>query len=188
MNKVTVLALCSLAAFVGLAAQQPQTNKEPTSGRVTASVFLITKSGDLKPGRLADVTLFYFPKSGQTGKSPGEVYKNFEIKAMNRLVEKMTVDKLVGDEYCQADFEQYRTALDSTVEWASNEGRSGQVRTTQADEEGRFKITVPPGGYTIVVWGQAGMNLAFWETTITVTAGQTVAVKLSSPRQACVQQ
>ena len=105
------------------------------------------------------------------------------------LYKKITVDKLTGDDYCQAALTGYVHALESTLQWAEEQGKSNQVKTADADEEGHFRMVgLAPGRYILVVSGQAGVNSAFWEKGIIITAGQTTAVKLSSPKQACLQQ
>jgi hypothetical protein len=193
MNKAILLVPILIALSVGGAAQTPQTNASQqstiptTTGKLAGSAFLITKSGDLKPARLASIRLLYF-EGGQTSTTPGVVYKGNEEVVTKMWLKKLTVDKLTGEDLCQWELEAHRAALESAVKSAAEQGKTGQVRTADADEEGRFKVNgIPAGHYTLIVWGQAGMNTAFWRENIVVVAGKITSIKLSKPRTACLQ-
>jgi hypothetical protein len=95
---------------------------------------------------------------------------------------------LSDEQICLETIKEDIAAVASTVEWAATENLLNQVKSTEADEEGHFKLSgVPPGDYTLAASGQAGMNTAYWEQDdVVITSGQTTSVKLSSPEQACL--
>jgi Carboxypeptidase regulatory-like domain len=199
MHKV-MLILFLLVNCAAVAAQKPQKvpSKEataPTTGELTGFVFAVTKGGDLKPARLATVILLWFSvvQNAETENSTGNMYQRNGLKQMHNVVAKLA-SKANDDNFCEQDSCQtqlvgYITALRDTLRWATEQRKPEQIKTAEADEEGRFKITgLPAGRYTLVVTGQAGVNSAFWDTDVVVTAGQTTSVKLSSPKRACVQQ
>lgn len=175
--------------------------KPPETGELTGFVFLITKAGDLKPARLAHIVLLYMHRNGI---GPDENYGPsvaFEYLAdtihtdddlqVEYLKSQLSYNTPMSDEaYCQAQLRSNIAALALAVKWAATEKHLEQVQTTDADEEGHFKLSgVPPGDYTLTASGQAGMNVAYWkQDDVVITAGQTTSVKLSSPEKACLAQ
>jgi hypothetical protein len=58
--------------------------------------------------------------------------------------------------------------------------------TAETDETGGFEIArIKPGDYQIVVRGQAGSNDVLWVGKVTIVAGATKTLKLSSVARAC---
>jgi hypothetical protein len=162
-------------------------------GGVAGFVFLITKAGDLKPARLAHVALLYVHQKGMGSKeefppSAGWQHTLDQFHAASQYAALDTRGMSDGD-ICRARLQFEIDALKSTVGWAATEKKQEQVHELDADEEGHFRANaLPPGNYSIAVWGQAGMNLALGEQDgIVVGASETVSIKLSSPKLACLQ-
>jgi Carboxypeptidase regulatory-like domain len=176
--------------------------KAPETGELTGFVFAITKAGDLKPARLAHIVLLYEYKSGlsrteEFPKSAGVVYLQSWFKTFGDAESKIAKSQLLEnnrlskDEICALRLQENIAALQIAVQWAMDENKSEQIQTTDADEEGHFKLTkLPPGEYTLTASCQAGANMAFWqqEDNVVITAGQTTSVKLSSPKWSCLAQ
>jgi hypothetical protein len=192
--KVTI-ALLLLLLFVpnpvlgqGSVPQSKPTKKAelPQTGKLAGFAFLVTKGGDLKPARLARVIVLYWPKNR-------EVVGEYQLQSENRVrdeVARVTDGGVSVEDTCQVTLTGYYDAVASTLKWASEHGKSDQVKTFDADEEGHFTISgLLAGRYTLIVAGQAGLNHAFWQKDkVLITTGQITLVKLSSPEQACLAQ
>jgi len=192
--------LLVLLALVTVAGAQQQKPLPAKAAVVSGSVFVITKGGDLKPARMADVYLLYLYRSVKVANanpadadSAGRAWLDNHNKIMEEYLkvagsaeEMAWSDKLA----CLKHLQTYHDALSQTRDWASAKHKDWQVLTNEADENGTFKIAVPhPGIYTILASGRAGFNDAFWEGQtegVIVNAGASTAVKLSSPAESCL--
>jgi hypothetical protein len=155
----------------------------PKTGALTGFVFAITQGGDLKPARLARLTLI--PNDASNGIS--EVYGRNTVKQYQQVVKKMEEDHLSGPVVCEMQLHGYAMARLETMVWAKERGELDQITTANADEQGNFKITdIPAGKYTLSAQGQAGLNDGFWEEEVVITPGETASLKLSSPKRACL--
>lgn len=184
--------------------QKPPTAKKnvavPTTGELDGFVFLITEGGDIKPARLASVVLLYVAErqSALSGKplsqllTPGAEYMinyaNELSKETSRLMQEEETKNFGSKEaHCSGSLASYVGALKSTIDWAVENKKTSQIITVDADEEGRFKtIDVPVGLYTVTVYGRAGINQAFWEDDVQVTAGDVISIKMRAPKESCV--
>ena len=191
-----VLALLALATVAG--AQQ---HKSPpaNAGVVSGSVFLITRGGDLKPARMAQVYLLYISGSvkatdanSDESSTVGSFWTDSLLIAMDEYDKKYMREGVTWtlSETCRQHLAMYRVALSQTLSWAMSRHKESPVILVNADENGTFKVAAPHSGkYIIIASGHAGFNDAFWEIgipdRIVVNAG-TTDVKLSSPALACV--
>lgn len=166
------------------------------AGAVSGRVFLITEGGDLKPARLANVYLFYGGVEG-TKEREGDAPARSALEAWHagllKEAESLTAElgkpeALQWSESlsCLKDLHTYAKALVATLQWSQDNKKTDQVLSTEADEEGNFKISLTPGFYILAVKGHAGFNDAFWSKSILVKSGAEIALKLSAPEKACI--
>ncbi|MGB7553899.1 MAG: carboxypeptidase-like regulatory domain-containing protein [Candidatus Korobacteraceae bacterium] len=196
-----MFGLLALLAIATIAGAQEQKLRPAKAGVVSGSVFAITKGGDLKPARMADVYLLYKYRSVKWANSHPEDYEGSTdhawadnyIKTLHEHTKELAAEGMAWSDKlaCLKSLQVYHDALSQTRDWASANHKGWQILTTQADENGVFKIAVPhPGTYTILASGHAGFNDAFWydmmELGVVVNPGATTTVKLSSPAAACV--
>jgi hypothetical protein len=185
--------LCT-ALSLGLANNQttvaklPLADKKATFGELDGFVFAITKAGDLKPARLGHIVLLYTQRTdsspnNQPDTSPGLVHLGLVTRALLKITHRASEGKFI----CQDDLQDYLEALKSTVDWAVTNKKSDQVKASDADEEGRFRLrNLVPGEYTLTAVGQAGANTAYWEEGhVVIREGEVTSVKLSPPKKAC---
>jgi len=189
--------LLVLLALVTVAGAQQQKSPPAKAGVVSGSVFLITKGGDLKPARMADVYLLYVYRSAKAA-SAGQDYMGSaahawvenHIKASEEYRTELAQDGVNWSDslQCRKHLLTYTVALSATLAWADESQKIWQILTTEADENGVFKIAVShPGKYTVLASGHAGLNDAFWRVDdVVVNPGATTTVKLSSPAEACL--
>jgi hypothetical protein len=183
----------------GVMAGDAQQQKSPPAraGVVSGRIFAVTKGGDLKPARMATVVLLYVYRSEKAANanpeeldSAGMAWLDSRLHAMKELTRTLAAeganwsDSLV----CHKRLLTYNDALSATLSWAREKHKAWQILSTDADEDGMFKVAVPhQGKYTIVAIGQAGFNDAVWEAKdVRVNPGMTTAVKLSSPAESCL--
>jgi len=193
----------ALAILIIIALQSGETKKKaevPATGELNGFVFLITKGGDIKPARLASVTLLYIsekklPSSDDYPDTAagGRFIKNHiaEIrKQVDNINEQIRTHNFKSDEAnCSANLREYTEAIKSTSIWAHESNKLSQIMVEQLDEEGNFKIAgVPTGFYIVIVSGRAGVNEAVWQKLdVEITAGQATSIKMPTPENVCVQ-
>lgn len=165
---------------------QDQDDPKPKDpGAVSGKVFLITQGGDLKPARLAQVILLYGGVLGGS-QDAGTASIFYHRKKVENL--KASWPSPGHPTSCRSDLLIFNNSLKSTLEWGQTTGKAtAQIQITTSDEEGAFQFPkVPIGEYTVLAWGHAGFNDAYWEESLKVQPGQSVALKLSSPHLACL--
>ena len=196
-NFLVALALLVLATIAGA---QQQKSPSAKAGVVSGSVFAITGGGDLKPARMADVYLLYKYRSVKVANanpedmdSAGMAWMDNLSKTLEEHTKALAAEGMGWSDKmdCLKSLQVYHDALSQTRDWASAKHKGWQILTTEADENGVFKIAVPhPGIYTILASGHAGFNDAFWydmmELGVVVNPGATTTVKLSSPAKSCL--
>jgi hypothetical protein len=200
---INLLLMYLLLPTTGLA----QNNIASTSpGIVSGRVFAILENGDLRPARMATVYLLW--KYRSSAESLAEVRKGIKRpsaeltyldeynKAKEAELEEMERDNTAWSDSksCRKDLRAVDHAIEATIQWSLEQKKPDQVLTTQADEEGNFRMTgVRPGVYDVIARGRAGFNEAFWDVgdvesglkDITVVSGREMKVKLGSPVKAC---
>jgi hypothetical protein len=178
--------------------QRPAT---PKGGTVLGRIFAITKGGDIKPARMADVYLFYVsrnPNFATLDKEGKEEYEDsvgggqYLSEEVNRLKEEnewleanavQVSDSLV----CRHELLSYDKRNIQLLEWARARNKGWQVIIAEADEEGTIRINVPRRGmYRMVVRGRAGYNDVIWQSDVVVRPGEETSVKLSTPLHSCL--
>ena len=191
-----LLFVLALATVVGA---QQQKSAPAKAGVVSGSVFAITEGGDLKPARMADVYLLYLYRSvkwatahPEDEDSAGNAWGNIHNKIMEEFLKVYAAEGVGWSDKldCLKHLQVYQDALLQTRDWVSANHKGWQMLTTEADENGVFKFTIPhPGEYIILASGRAGFNDAFWVggvPGIIVNPGANTTVKLSSPTKACM--
>ena len=191
----------SLLVPVAISAQHRQTpNAVPSyraPGSVSGRVFAITEGGDIKPARFAHVYLVYLwsgiPAPKAEAEKPietaGATFLGRYNDALQRHLDEMKDPDFARDEVlvCQSELLAVNRAVLATLDWVRKNGKSKQFIGVDTDEEGSFQVaSVPPGRYTLMARGRAGINDAFWNSELSVQAGSHVSVKLSSPEKACI--
>jgi hypothetical protein len=197
MKKILVLLCFCVFVFAESAKVQGQSAVGKPKGSISGRVFAITKGGDIKPARLAHVSLI-----GDLKRPPDtavSVFLDAEHDGYERL-NKLPYDS--EESSCRQELHVRDESVASTIRWVEYNEKYSEFLTTQADEEGTFHISgIEPGGYTLVVRGRAGMNEAYWETDVffiqvggkmswkvggdDFIPGKDVSIKLSSPEKSC---
>jgi hypothetical protein len=191
----------------GMHAQQKAASRSThTPGIVSGRAFAITKAGDIKPARMADVFLFYMFGSVKEGNQAGlntaglawldnrnkEVEKQVqELEDLNKRNETkndQNYERRSDSQKCRTEYVGYLRATSAALDWTTDKNKWWQVITAHADEKGTFRVTVHRSGtYIVVVRGRAGLNEAFWiAELVKVTPDMETVLKLSSPEIACL--
>ena len=192
---LTVFVLLILSSVGRAQTKTARPVRAPRPATVSGRVFAITKSGDLKPARMASVYLLLsLPDQDPVYL---EWLREF-VKAEEAEMARQRADQTKWgseeemDRYrCIRTLRYTREALQGTLASAEDHHKMSQVLVTEADEEGNFEFIVPhPGAYYVLASGQAGFNDAFWgglaNSHIGVEAGSAQIVKLSNPEVACL--
>jgi hypothetical protein len=188
--RLTFAGLFLLLVCIDVEAQQKNLQLVK-SGAVSGSIFLITKAGDLKPARMAQVYLFFHPKDDDD--SAGSTWVRTVNAAMRVYTDESATAEGMGwsdAERCRKHLRVSYDALSATSKWIAANHMEQQVVKVDADENGTFEASVSrPGRYVIVAFGHAGMNDAFWwDKDVIVSPAATTKVKFSSPAEACLMQ
>ncbi len=187
-GRLTFAALFLLLVCHNVKAQQ---KKSPLvkPGTVSGSIFLITKAGDLKPARMAEVYLFFHPKDEND--SAGAAWVDAITVAMRAYTDESATAEGMGWSDTERGRKHLRVshdALSATSKWVEANRMDQQEIRIDADENGTFEASIPrPGRYVMVAFGHAGLNDGFWwEKDIVVSPAAITKVKLSSPAEACL--
>jgi hypothetical protein len=167
------------------ASKSPEQEAQSKAGVITGKIFLITRSGDLKPARLAMVFLLDEHAGGNGGKDSAAVlYLHTKIENMKTSFHQLAdPDENIS---CPTSLLVFDKSLKSTLEWNEKEHKD-QIEITETDEDGAFRFSgVRPGEYLILAKGHAGANQAYWEQDAIAAPGKEVAIKLASPAKACL--
>jgi hypothetical protein len=171
---LSVLAFGSVRLIPGQHKGSKQTARENKGGDLSAYVFLITRSGDLKPARLAQVYLFR-----------SDLAKAYEVTVEKQM-------KLLHDTIppaamtCKLEVRAYDKAIESAIKAALEQEATDAYYVLQTDEEGKLQSkNIEPGGYRMLVRGRAGFNDAYWSEFLTIDAGKITQIKLAEPKLAC---
>jgi hypothetical protein len=174
-SAVFVFLLCAIpaAAQQGVGVRKPSA---PVASTISGRVFGITQGGDLKPARFVDVYLLL-----------RAVRENFlfgeGIGQMNAIA---AGDNATEERACRLELLAINQALLDSLHWASDNHNEKQVYETQTDEEGNFKIAVPPGSYLVLSSGEAGLSQVFWQQDdVRVLTGGHTELKLHDAKKAC---
>jgi hypothetical protein len=189
----------------------------PKPGIVSGRVFAITGSGDIKPGRMTTLVLLYCHRhliETKQEDEEGSVYKAFLTEQIKASQENRKVLEEIGKALkerlelpyeeakkldpvdsiwnkravCLKELGGYYQALSAATKWEQdNPKKSNQMIPVEADEEGNFKVSAPPGVYILIARGRAGFNQAVWlQRDVVVEPGKETTIKLSSPEKACL--
>jgi hypothetical protein len=160
-------------------------SQQEATGVISGKVFLITRGGDLKPARLAMVSLLD-AHAGKNAKDSASLFY-FNTKLANMKASFRQLADPDDNISCQTSLLVFGNSLKSTLEWNERE-RKDLIKIGETDEEGAFRfLGVPPGEYLILAQGHAGANRAYWEEEATAETGKEVSIKLSSPKNACLE-
>lgn len=200
MRHISFVAFVSVT--VVLFAQGQQTTRTNPArerpGILAGRVFAITRSGDIKPARIADVYAFYIYRSvAFANKNPsdensaGMTWMKQRLKAMEELSKDLGGSADFSESVnCLKELQTYSDAIVETLKWADAEKKAWQVISAQTDEEGNFRVSIPhPGKYLVLVRGRAGLNEAVWQSGVEgviIAHGQDTNVKLASPEKSCL--
>ncbi|MGA2851348.1 MAG: carboxypeptidase-like regulatory domain-containing protein [Terracidiphilus sp.] len=187
-----------LVALIGTANGQYTQHKaaSPLMGSLSGRVFAITKSGDLKPARMADVYILYSSgvardgKSVDVGETPELVFLKEQNHAQALYVGEIGKNTQWSEkETCMHDLATFRPSMIKALGWVVDHKKKNQIVTTQTDEDGNFAAPLPVGKYHVYVRGRAGFNESLWDTDldyVSIQPGAHVVLKLSSPSTSCL--
>jgi hypothetical protein len=199
------LALCAGSNVGSAQASAPKTDspskppeKQPAAptkttpallAGLTGKVFAITKGGDLKQARFAQV----FALSGDSA-AAFNAYMQTIAKAVSQFTKLR--DGREADDVTSAgsQVDSLTKALCTSIVSGPKDkaldlakANPDQVVTSETDEEGFFKIGgLKPGTYTVLVVGRAGANDGFWVENAVLESGKDDALKMRSPALACL--
>jgi len=182
MRLILSLALPIVCGTLSLAQME---QRDTTT--LNASVFLITKDGDLKPARFAKVKAFYLRKQDAKEKTMGQIeadyvdgtHSNFSRNKLPSIDAKM----------CLKELESLVSETEDTASTMAKSTLANQVVTLTLDEEGKGSVKVSlPGTYVIAAFGNAGVNTGFWFDMVKIEAGKETLLKMPSPLVSCVRE
>ncbi len=173
-------------------AEHAEKDTRTALGSLEGRVFLVTRGGDLKPARLANV---YLLSSNLYSGAWGDSIEKAEMSAAQSCQSLWRDAHLFDDlpatarEFIvsqgQAGLKTYEKMLRDKVEDISSPERS-RAFVAEADENGQFWFRdIPPGSYVITAFGQAGVNLAVWRNSVSLQPDRKVELKLSSVVTSC---
>ncbi|MFY9726203.1 MAG: carboxypeptidase-like regulatory domain-containing protein [Bryobacteraceae bacterium] len=140
---------------------------QPSTGTLSGRVFAVAKGGDIKPARMAHVSV-------ATGDDQVILQQDVEAALAKRL----------EDIKNNTDAQGACLIASMSIHEAVKSG-SG-IRTVDTDENGSFDLPkLKAGTYAVVVMGTANGYQSVWYLITTVTAGKRQKVKMSEPVLAC---
>jgi hypothetical protein len=199
MKQLVNAAIATIMLFIAVSytGAQQQAAKPVGTALLTGKVFAITKGGDVKPALLAHVYLYF------SGAAYSAIFNEFLtaiIKSHDVLEAKLKSQlddpELANDAPYKAMLADHlKTSCRELLRDVDKQISDDRERdpklfvpdyTAETDETGSFEIArIKPGDYQIVVRGQAGSNDVLWVGKVTIIAGATKTLKLSSVARAC---
>jgi hypothetical protein len=161
----------------------------PSPGRISGHVFLITRAGDVKPARMAKVFGLFLGGHEEDQSAGNNSASHSFAKQLLEALREMSGKPAARSEQlvCLRELMTYSTAMLETMKWADAEQKRDQIIQTDTDEDGNFDLAGPPGIYTLIVKGRAGLNDAVWtRDVVKIVPGETTLLKLASPEPACL--
>jgi hypothetical protein len=188
MNRALATSLLIAMVTSGCTAQKNSPSLLASSATVHGRVFLITRGGDLKPARMANVYLLRSPsdlseKLADVVKATTEAKRRgAEVTAAGRVYDNPALVSAGKMEYeaCAPHISGYERAIQK------EQMKDSGILVVQSDEEGNFGFDhVPSHEYFVTAIGGAGSYIAIWQSTENIAAGQKLTLKLSSPVADC---
>jgi hypothetical protein len=187
MAAVLVLFVPSVIVVAQRTPGSTRSTTARASGTVSGRVFGITGSGDLKPARLARVYLLGSTET-QTKQSAVTVFLEKYVTGTEELTASLNTDSDLSDEArCRKVLIVADDAILAALDWTKEKKKYSELKSTEADEEGAFRISgVAPGFHMLAIRGRAGANDAYWQADVVVVPGRDVSLKLGSPEKSCI--
>jgi hypothetical protein len=197
--KSVTAAIGFLSLASTILAQTTTSSPTPRSQSATVSgrVFLITKSGDLKPARMALVYVFFMGTAGETaaeekargdGDTVGLEWLKYASAASREDTEFVNAerDKAMANirsysseawdrRICTHDLVTRRAAIRKTLDWAKSNNKMSQVLQTQTDEEGTFELVIPSANPIIPMSSASAQSPGEWRFLADGQAGANTA-------------
>jgi hypothetical protein len=181
------LIICSLMCALNGCADPEKALLAPqklASATLNGSVFLITVGGDLKPARLARIYILpseTMPNSDSVSEKETAVRKGCaSLDSARPLSGQLPVSVhnwVVG---------RYESALSDLEETFRPGAKPPEGFALTTDENGSFSAgPLKPNAYTVVAFGRAGINEAYWKSTAQLNRGDVIQIKLASPEVGC---
>ncbi len=171
---------------------------KPAPATLSGKVFAITKGGDLKQARFAQV--FVMSGDSATEFNAAMLPNDEVVSEFKKVRDQRETNPLLANP--SDAYVAYRMAnVDSTLKVLCNsiintpkdtvlklvKVHPDQVVTLETDEEGFFKTDgLKPGAYTVLVVGRAGANDGFWVENVALEAGKDGALKMRTPVMVCL--
>jgi hypothetical protein len=181
----------------GSATVQHSSGRSKSVGSVDGRVFAITRTGDLKPARLARVYLIR-----GLDLPPENAVSVFLEKHTSGLEDLKNYADDSEELTCKRELLAVDDAILASIQWVDDNKKHSQILSVQTDEDGTFLISgIVPGYYMLAARGQAGANDAYWTADIQffqsgdkgfwregagVQETSTLNIKLGSPERACL--
>lgn len=167
----------------------PTKTRPPLPAGLTGKVFAITKGGDLKQARFAQV----FGLSGDSATAFNAYMQTIAmaVSQFTKLRDGRETDDVIS---AGAQVDSLIRALCTSIVGGPKDkaldlakANPDQVVVSETDEEGFFKIgALKPGAYTVLVVGRACANDGFWVENVALEAGKDSVLKMRSPALACL--
>ncbi|HWG18679.1 MAG TPA: hypothetical protein VN678_12500 [Acidobacteriaceae bacterium] len=192
-----LLIICLCVFEVGDAQQTHRKSAvSPVRGTLSGRVFAITKSGDLKPARIADIYIFFVSGVTRDGRAVdvGDTAGLMFMEAFNVAEEAYNKELADNPDWsertaCLKDLSTFHLAVLKVLDWAENNKKQSQILVTKTDEDGYFSAALPPGQYHVWARGRAGFNESLWDSSpeiIDIQPRSHIELKLASPRTSCL--
>lgn len=199
---IASVAVHGAGAELSGAQSKPRSNPQPL-GSVHGRVFAITKGGDLKPARLAQVYLVFETRivghkvdpSAANEETASLVFLKEQTEQLklgnNELLEKSRDGSISSEALqkltCKSELLAVDKGIIAALGWTQAKPHQGQVLTTDTDEEGNFAFPkVRTGKYNVIARGRAGISDAYWKQDVWVQPGEAVTVKVANVESSCV--
>jgi hypothetical protein len=181
------LVACSLMCALNGCANEEKKLAPPqelASATLKGSVFLISVGGDLKPARFARI--YVLPSETMLNGESVSEKETAAKKGCASLDSARSLSSQLPVSVHKWAVSFYESELSHLEETFRPDATPPEGLALTADENGSFSAgPLKPNAYTVVAFGRAGINEAYWKSTAQLNRGGVVQIELASPVVAC---